>query len=303
MTTDQASAALFAAEAVPGLSTTSGRILGRGLWGPTLDLGDGTVMKLVRGRAGIGDGLEICANEAHVLAALDGCRIDGFAIPRLVAHGRFGTGTDAVAAGFVAWLRMTRLPGVPFNEHKLSALSDGGRRDFAGSFGRAIAALHAGGASLLSRHALDDRCESLLLGLWHVSRTDRELCDRLLAEVRAMPTARRTAFVHGDMHLGNLLVDENGRVCGVIDFAEAGRGFPETDLAYLQGLPTIERDAFRAYQSAASQPLDEAAYHLAGAIYALTGAVIGELHGERPAARQDRILMLRCLNALTLSRR
>src|SRR5438876_3859191 len=76
-------------DAIADLPMKDVRALGHGLWGPTIDLGDGTVLKLVRRRAGIGDGLEICANEARVLAALGGRPLDGVAVPCLIASGEF----------------------------------------------------------------------------------------------------------------------------------------------------------------------------------------------------------------------
>ena len=57
-------------DAIADLPTENVRVLGHGLWGPTVDLGDGTLLKFVRRQAGIGDGLDIQGNEARVLAAL-----------------------------------------------------------------------------------------------------------------------------------------------------------------------------------------------------------------------------------------
>jgi aminoglycoside phosphotransferase (APT) family kinase protein len=37
-------------------------------------------------------------------------------------------------------------------------------------------------------------------------------------------------WVHGDMHPANLLVDDDGRICGVIDFGDLTAGDPATDL-------------------------------------------------------------------------
>src|SRR5215475_10738195 len=111
MTADDAACAAWIAEALPAQAAAPWRVLGRGLWGPTVDLGDGTVLKLVRRAAGIGDGLDIAANEARVLAALAGQRFEGFAIPTLVAHGRFGERDAAAAAGYGAWLQLTRVRG------------------------------------------------------------------------------------------------------------------------------------------------------------------------------------------------
>lgn len=115
-------------DAVAGLSMDAVRVLGHGLWGPTLDLGDGTLLKLVRRRAGIGDGLDIYGNEAGVLAALGGRSLGHLAVPLLVSHGTFATHTTAAAHGYAAWLRLTRVAGTPFGEDRLARLS-GRERD------------------------------------------------------------------------------------------------------------------------------------------------------------------------------
>jgi hypothetical protein len=287
-------------DAIAGLPTAGAGLLGRGLWGPTIDLGDGTLLKLVRHRAGIGDGLDIHANEARVLAALGGRRLGPLEIPRLVAHGTFAPHTSAAAHGYTAWLRLSRVAGKPFGEERLARLSGHERDRFAASFGEAIAVLQSEAKQALGGTvALDDRVRALLAGLATASPADADLCAGLSESLAAMPGGQRRGFVHGDAHLSNLLVGEDGLVCGVIDFAEAGRGFPEIDLAYLHWLPQIAAGARRSYEAAAA-PVDDVAYRLAGAIYALTGAIIGEQNGDGSDAAADRRLLAVCLEAIGL---
>jgi aminoglycoside phosphotransferase (APT) family kinase protein len=285
-------------DAIADLPTENVRVLGQGLWGPTVDLGDGTLLKLVRRRAGIGDGLDIGGNEARVLAALGGQRLGHLAIPRLLAHGAFRTDSSAANHGYAAWLRLSRVAGRPFGEEQLARLSGPERDRFAASLGEAIAALQTAATAVLrGRVSLDDRVGALLAGLASASPREGDLCASLAARLDAMPERRRDGFVHGDAHLSNLLVGEDGAICGAIDFAEAGRGFPEIDLAYLHWLPQIVAGARRSYEAAA-QPIDDDAYHLAGAIYALTSAVITERSGHADDATADRRLLDLCLNAL-----
>jgi len=299
MTVDDAACAAWIAEALPAQAAAPWRVLGRGLWGPTVDLGDGTVLKLVRRAAGIGDGLDIAANEVRVLAALAGQRFEGFAIPTLVAHGRFGERGAAATAGYGAWLQLTRVRGTPFDAGRLDVLPAARQQDFAADLGRTVARLQHGGALAgRSLQPLDDQWRALLLGLRDTSPRDRDLCDRLRAAIEALPAAGWTAFVHGDAHLSNLLVDDGGRICGVVDFAEGGRGFPELDLAYLHWLPGIAETARAAYEEAAARWIDARAYHLAGALYALTSAVLAERAGEHAEAAPDRALLQRCMDAI-----
>lgn len=47
-------------------------------------------------------------------------------------------------------------------------------------------------------------------------------------------------LVHGDLNLGNILLDENDKMIGVIDFCFAGTGNPNMDVARMVSRPTPE---------------------------------------------------------------
>ena len=47
-------------------------------------------------------------------------------------------------------------------------------------------------------------------------------------------------LVHGDLNLGNILLDENDKVIGVIDFCFAGTGNPNMDVARIVSRPAPE---------------------------------------------------------------
>jgi hypothetical protein len=300
MSSTQASFDWFG-EAVSGIPAGTYPILGHGLWGPTLELGDGTLLKLVRRHAGIGDGREIQANEARVLSLLDGRRLEGVAIPRLIAQGGFPVQGRAAANGYAAWLHLTRVAGMPIDEVWLAGRSTTERERFAASLGTAAASLQRVATQRVRRQraVLDDRPRALLRALPSASTRpdDRQLAARLLAAVDAIPEARCNSFVHGDLHLQNLLVDDTGCVRGIIDFGEAGRSFPEIDLAYLHWLTDLEPTALRTYCAAAG-PIDQRAYQLAGAIYALTAAVLTERTGDLEGAAADRQRLTACLEKM-----
>jgi aminoglycoside phosphotransferase (APT) family kinase protein len=237
-----------------------------------------------------------------VLAALGGGPLGHLAVPRLVSQGIFAPHSAAAAHGYAAWLRLTRVVGTPFGEDGLARLSDRERDRFATSLGEAIAILQSEATKALAGSPpLDDRVRALLAGLAALNPADCELCAALSARLDAMPEPRRRGFVHGDAHLSNLLVGEDGLIRGVIDFAEAGHSFPEIDLAYLHWLPRIAADARHSYEAAAGH-IDEAAYNLAGALYALTGAVISERNGDPGDAAASRRLLTACLQAIDLDR-
>jgi aminoglycoside phosphotransferase (APT) family kinase protein len=188
-------------------------------------------------------------------------------------------------------------------EQRLAQLAGHERDRFAASFGEAVATLQLEANQTLGHSAvLDDRVSALLAGLATASPADAGVCAALAETLRAIPDERRRGFIHGDAHLSNLLVGDDGSICGIVDFAEAGHGFPEIDLAYLHRLPQIAAGARRSYEAAAA-PIAEVAYHLAGAIYALTAAVIGEQHGDVSDAAADRQRLDVCLDAIGLGRR
>src|SRR5262245_59609024 len=166
MMTQPAFSTAWLRDAIADLPIESARVLGHGLWGPTVDLGDGTLLKLVRRWAGIGDGLDIQGNEARVLAALGGQRLGPLAIPRLIAHGTFAVQSAAANHGYAAWLRLTRVAGRPFGEERLARLSGRERERFVASLGESIAALQGAATTALGgRVRLDDRVSALLAGL------------------------------------------------------------------------------------------------------------------------------------------
>ncbi len=59
----------------------------------------------------------------------------------------------------------------------------------------------------------------------------RALCEELSAEVADRSAA--SAFVHGDLWLGNVLCDPAGAVCSIIDWDCARRGLPSVELMHL----------------------------------------------------------------------
>ncbi len=60
-------------DAMPGLPVPPWPLVGEGLWSSVHDLGDGTVLKLVRRQtSGLGSGVAIHRREVLALAALDG---------------------------------------------------------------------------------------------------------------------------------------------------------------------------------------------------------------------------------------
>ena len=146
------------------------------------------------------------------------------------------------------------LPGQELGE---AELRDDARIDVGRSLARFLRVLHAAdvGHDLPTdgnrRADMSDRvpktraqlAELDQLGLWG----RRESVDRLLDEVERLTPSSRSAVVHGDLHFRQVLVDDDARLTGVIDWVDVCRSDPAIDLSMLWSyLPSAGREAFLA---------------------------------------------------------
>jgi len=146
------------------------------------------------------------------------------------------------------------LPGQELGE---AELRDDARIDVGRSLARFLRVLHAAdvGHDLPTdgnrRADMSDRVpktraqlgELDQLGLWG----RRESVDRLLDEAERLTPSSRSAVVHGDLHFRQVLVDDDARLTGVIDWVDVCRSDPAIDLSMLWSyLPSAGREAFLA---------------------------------------------------------
>ena len=146
------------------------------------------------------------------------------------------------------------LPGQELGE---AELRDDARIDVGRSLARFLRVLHAAdvGHDLPTdgnrRADMSDRvpktraqlAELDQLGLWG----RRESVDRLLDEAERLNPSSRSAVVHGDLHFRQVLVDDDARLTGVIDWVDVCRSDPAIDLSMLWSyLPSAGREAFLA---------------------------------------------------------
>lgn len=69
----------------------------------------------------------------------------------------------------------------------------------------------------------------------------------MLAAAKALPSPDDCVLAHGDLHLRHLLIDETGRMSGVIDWGDVCRAPPAVDLSlYWSLFPPAARGVFRA---------------------------------------------------------
>jgi aminoglycoside phosphotransferase (APT) family kinase protein len=152
------------------------------------------------------------------------------------------------------------LPGVPANR---AGLDDGALARLAAPLGRFIAALHAVPLPPLRAAGLrdDGRGDHLRVaerGRGWLARVElpAELHDRAAAilDAPAPPIGDgEQVLVHGDLHAGNLLVDDAGGLAAVIDWGDCAAGDPAIDLAIgLACLPPPARGDFLVAHGAVS---------------------------------------------------
>jgi aminoglycoside phosphotransferase (APT) family kinase protein len=207
--------------------------------------------------------------------AVDLIRMEGRLLPKLADYIAipypkplfYGKETDEYPVPFLGY---TYLPG----EFPLG-VTDGQRATSAAILGRFLKQLHSFPAQLaLESGAPHDhrnlrdiaqRQEKMrkfyadLKG--HMREEERNAMSEYLNQVvqpEALP--QRDVFLHGDLHFKNMLVDERGRVSGIIDWGDMNVGHPACDLsvAYSFLPPQARSEFFAAYGE-----VDEATKQLA----------------------------------------
>jgi aminoglycoside phosphotransferase len=246
-------------------------VLGAGLWGRVLDLGDDTVVKLAkRESAGIGDGLLKFQMECQVLQKLQGRSPCGALLfPQVVGSG------ERVNTDYPLWLHMTKVPGRARKVAEIRALSESVLSSIGDAIGRAASAMHKALARGTGGVRLPVPEETFATVQEGVQGDMRAL--EYLRELRQAFTAlhlKEFSPIHGDFNISNLLF-EGEEVVAVIDFAETRRGFFEEDLASnITELPCLKASVISAFEAASGHRIDAARLEFSLAMQAFFTYVI-----------------------------
>jgi aminoglycoside phosphotransferase (APT) family kinase protein len=260
-------------------------VLGTGIWGSVVDLGNGTVVKLARRTcAGIGDGLDKMCREHAVLQALpDRSPCGGIAFPRALGFGAERPGA------YPLWLHTSKLPGRVWKLVEIRNLPEETASALALTIGEAASMTQKVLAEAGLAHQLPTIEEYVTSVESSLTGDDRAIgyLSQLLSISRTLPAAK-SCVVHGDFNISNLLFDGE-RVIGVIDFAETRIGYPEDDLAAIVGeLPSLRSAVVESFEAASGWKVETSRLDFASAMQALFTFVICDRldeRAERDAAR------------------
>lgn len=251
-------------------------LLGEGVWGRVYDLGDGTVLKIAREKsAGIGSGREKIEREYAALGALAGAQDVRGLIPRALGKGDVPANASLAAQGFSLWLRMEKISGKPLTADDIECASEDDRQRVGESCGRTLARLHKAmqGVAIPRNDAgnYNDLKADMAGNAFYLA-----CIAALEQETARIPAAILCRPAHNDYNISNILF-QNNEVCGILDFAEWGAGFPEKDISdVIREIPCIEDHMIRAYERESGFKVDSRKISVGLAENALYGAAIEE---------------------------
>lgn len=265
---------------VPGLPAGPWTLLGEGLWGSVHDLGDGSVLKLVRRNGGLGTGESKHYRETAALRLLDGLQGSAPRLPRLLDAGRFENAYGFSGPPLAGWLRLEKLEGKAVDEGRLYALKAEERERLGEEIGSALAHFHERAAARMDEAEKlgSPGLRSIAEAMTRISDPDLRARLELLKDMWSMEEAPRV-LLHGDLNLSNVL-SARGLPVALVDFAEAGTGFPEEDFRHFDN-PGPMRDAiFRSYAAVSGRAIDMHRFRMAVAVNAACSLAIGSNAGH-----------------------
>lgn len=248
--------------------------IGSGVWGTVYDLGDGTVLKIVRKRGGLGSAASILLREATALGLFNKADIKSIVFPELLGHGDLELPANPLISPVEGWLRLTKLNARQL-QHHVPANPDA-RQRLGERLGAALATFHDETRPIgtdLPAALSDPISRSLKLLKDGLSKPDyKHLCEQLL--MRWETLTDKGLLLHGDVNFSNLLIQEDEQFA-LVDFAESGVGVPCAEFRHLEQRPELRDAIFWGYQAASGERIDQETYYLAATANALASYYFG----------------------------
>ncbi|MGE6699373.1 aminoglycoside phosphotransferase family protein [Hyphomonas sp. NPDC076900] len=220
-------------------------------------------------------GSDLCARFPRVSWATGTARREADALPRfagapITVPTVYGKGKPSEAFPY-PWSVLTWLPGIPLTASALASPAEAGRLASFCAFLRSVPpenAFRFGADNNWRGAPLAARSASFEAALARLPTVYSGWANRLWSQALRAEAPFSPAWLHGDIHPGNILV-ENGRMTGVIDWGLCGVGDAACDLLSAWAMfDAPARDVFRAALGASE------AEWLRGAGWALSMAVI-----------------------------
>jgi len=265
-------------EAMPDLPAPPWPLLGEGVWGTVHDLGDGTVLKLVRRNGGLGSGESKHYREVTALGLLG--TVDGLRLPRLLDAGRFTNSYGFSGPPLAGWLRLEKLEGKPVDEGGLYALKSDERERLGEEIGAALAHFHGKTATLAQEAAKlgNPGIRSIDEAMTRIGAPESRARLERLKEMWAAEAGPRV-LLHGDLNFSNILA-ARGKPPAFVDFAETGVGLPEEDFRHFENPGPLRDAVFRSYAAVSGGAIDMRRFRMSIAVNAACTLAIGSNTGH-----------------------
>lgn len=264
--------------------------IGSGVWGIVFDLGDGSVLKLVRKRGGLGSPAALIHRETMALDGFGGKKIGGFQTPKLLGHGDLSLPSNPFIAPLEGWIRLSKLEGRILSAAMPSHPDT--RNQLGERLGAAMAHFHED-ATAISKTARLPEADPIERAIGELEAAlpkpvDKALCVTL--REHWLQLDRERVFLHGDINFSNVLVNDRGDFA-LLDFAECGVGSAFADFRHFEDRPEFRDALFLGYQAASGTPIDLDTYYLAATVNALATMYFGGTVQPGVAANDPRVGM------------
>ena len=258
-------------EIIANAETFDDEVIGDGTWGKVIALKDGSLLKLIHPRDNITQAQKKSDNEVIALKYFSSFKSKSFALPKLIGSGR------AALNNYCAWLQLTQIEGRVLSEEYFEELAPPQQLKLGYSLGVALAELHNyarqhpcifksdTSAAINQLQSIEELIDSPL---------ERKFYEAVLKALTDSSAVQRDVVIHGDIKFGNIIINEDMQVVGLIDFANVALDFKEFDFARLGKYPHFLKAVIDAYNKVAIEPVNNKLLHLAEAIDALIRAII-----------------------------